>query len=84
VSENVDNIVLEHLKALRMELKDVRLTMLGEFKDVKSRLGTLEAGQASTIQHIGHLGSSIAGQQVAIDRMSERIDRVESRLELTH
>lgn len=67
MSDNVDNIVLEHLKALRMELRDMRATMLGEFKDVKARLATLEAGQASTIQHIGHLGSPIAGQQVAID-----------------
>ncbi len=84
MSNDVDNIVLEHLKALRTELKDMRITILGEFKDVKARLGTLESGQASIVQHIGHLGSSIAGQQVAIDRMSERIDRVESRLELTH
>lgn len=82
MTDNVDNLVIEHLKALRSELKDLRAAMHGEFKDVKARLGALEAGQASVIQHIGHLGSSIAGQQVAIDRMSERLDRVEHRLEL--
>lgn len=82
MTDNTENLVLEHLKALRSELKEMRTAMHGEFKDVKARLGALEAGQASVIQHIGHLGSSIAGQQVAIDRMSERIDRVEHRLEL--
>lgn len=82
MTDSTENLVLEHLKTLRSELKEMRTAIHGEFKDVKARLGALEAGQASVIQHIGHLGSSIAGQQVAIDRMSERIDRVEHRLEL--
>ena len=57
MADNTENLVLEHLKALRSELKDMRVAMQGEFKDVKARLGALEAGQASVIQHIGHLGS---------------------------
>jgi uncharacterized coiled-coil protein SlyX len=82
MTNEVENLMLEHLKALRSEIKDMRTAMQGEFKDVKERLSTLESGQALVIQHIGQLSSSIAGQQVSIDRMSDRIDRVEHRLEL--
>jgi uncharacterized coiled-coil protein SlyX len=82
MTDEVENLMLEHLKTLRSEIKDMRNTMKGEFKDVKERLSTLESGQALVIQHIGQLSSSIAGQQVSIDRMSDRIDRVEHRLEL--
>ncbi|OYV38732.1 MAG: hypothetical protein B7Z83_03365, partial [Thiomonas sp. 20-64-5] len=53
-----------------------------DLKEIKARLSTLEAGQGSVLQHIGHLASSIASQQVSIDHLSERIDRVEHRLEL--
>jgi hypothetical protein len=57
MTDNTENLVWEHLKALRSELKDMRAAMHGEFKDVKARLRALEAGRASVVQHIGHLGS---------------------------
>jgi uncharacterized coiled-coil protein SlyX len=78
MTDNIENLILEHLK--RFQSGQERIER--ELKEIKTRLGTLEAGQASIVQHIGHLASSIAGQQVAIDHMSERIDRIEHRLEL--
>lgn len=53
-----------------------------DLKEIKSRLSALESRQDAVLQHIGHLASSIAGQQVAIDHLSDRIDRIEHRLEL--
>jgi hypothetical protein len=78
MSENIENLILEHLK--RFQSGQDRIER--DLKEIKARLSTLEAGQGSILQHIGHLASSIASQQVAIDHMSERIDRVEHRLEL--
>ena len=76
--ESIDNLILEHLK--RFQAGQDRIER--DLKEIKSRLSTLEAGQGSVLQHIRHLASSIASQQVSIDHLSERIDRVEHRLEL--
>jgi uncharacterized coiled-coil protein SlyX len=78
MSESIDNLILEHLK--RFQAGQDRIER--DLKEIKARLSTLEAGQGSVLQHIGHLASSIASQQVSIDHLSERIDRVEHRLEL--
>lgn len=78
MSESTDNLILEHLK--RFQAGQDRIER--DLKEIKARLSTLEAGQGSVLQHIGHLASSIASQQVSIDHLSERIDRVEHRLEL--
>lgn len=78
MGNDVDNLILEHLK--RFQAGQDRIER--DLKEIKMRLSTLESGQGSLIQHIGHLSSSIAAQQVSIDHMSERIDRIEHRLEL--
>ena len=78
MTENIENLLLEHLK--RFQAGQDRIER--DLKEIKARLSTLESGQASLLQHIGHLASSIASQQVAIDHLSERIDRIEHRLEL--
>lgn len=78
MTENVENMLLEHLK--RFQAGQDRIER--DLKEIKTRLSGLEVGQGSLMQHIGHLSSSIAGQQVSIDHLSERIDRIEHRLEL--
>ena len=77
MTESINNI-MEHLK--RFQTGQDRIER--DLKEIKARLSTLEAGQGSVLQHIGHLASSIASQQLSIDHLSERIDRVERRLEL--
>ena len=41
--ENVDHIVIEHLKGLRSQVAAMRSDMQAEFKDVKARLSHLDA-----------------------------------------
>ena len=43
----------------------------------------LEAGQATIIQHLGHLAAADAQQQVSADGFNLRLERIEHRLELT-
>ena len=76
--DSPENLILAQLRAIRADLADVQGT-LGE---MKGRLGNLEGGQASIIQHLGHLAAADAQQQVAADRMTERLVRIERRLDL--
>lgn len=78
MTETVENLMLEHLKRFqagqdRMERK---------LDEVTRRLSNLEAGQASIIQHLGHLASADAQQQLSIDGLNQRLERIERRLEL--
>lgn len=73
-----ETLVLAQLRAIRADLADVQST-LGE---MKGRLANLEGGQASIIQHLGHLAAADAQQQVAVDRITERLVRIEGRLDL--
>ena len=74
----VDNLMLEHLKRFQATLDRID-HRLGEHTN---RLANLESGQVSIIQHLAHFASADAAQQLAIDRISERLDRIERRLEL--
>lgn len=78
MTENVENLMLEHLKRFqsgpdRMERK---------LEEITRRLSNLEAGQASIIQHLGHLASADAQQQLSTDGLDQRLERIERRLEL--
>jgi len=79
MTETVENLMLEHLKRFqagqdRMERK---------LEEITRRLSNLEAGQASIIQHLGHLASADAQQQLSADGFDQRLERIERRLELS-
>jgi septation ring formation regulator EzrA len=74
-----ENLVLTQLRAIRADISDVQ----GSLGEVKRRLANLESGQASIIQHLGNLASADAQQQqLATDGLTERLVRIERRLEL--
>ena len=74
--EEMDNIIIEHLKALRNELKDFRQETREELQTIKIRLNSIERGLAGT-----HDDSVVL--QTRLDRVDGRIDRIEKRLDLT-
>jgi septation ring formation regulator EzrA len=76
--DSPENLVLTQLRAIRADISDVQ----GSLGEVKRRLANLESGQASIIQHLGNLASADAQQQLATDGLSERLVRIERRLEL--
>ena len=76
MNENIDNIIIEHLKALRNELREFRSETREELQIIKMRINSLERGQAGS-----HDDNVIV--QTRIDRVDGRIDRIEKRLELT-
>ena len=76
--ENVDNLVLEHLRHMRTKIDQISEDM----REVKHRLATVESSQGSIMQHVGHLATSIAQQQISFDRLTDRIEHMERRLQL--
>ena len=82
MAENMDNLVLEHLRALRSDIQTLRTEMHFEFKDVKHRLSTLEVAMSSVKRDQAETMADYARQQMNIDHVVERIQLIERRLEL--
>ncbi len=78
MTETVENLMLEYLK--RFQLGQDRVER--KLEEMTRRLSNLEAGQASIIQHLGHLASADAQQQLSADGFDQRLERIERRLEL--
>ena len=78
MTDITENLMLEHLK--RFQAGQDRIEP--KLEEMTRRLSNLEAGQASIIQHIGHLASADAQQQLAADGFNSRLERIERRLEL--
>jgi tetrahydromethanopterin S-methyltransferase subunit B len=73
MTENVENLVLEHLKHIRGKLDVLTLDMA----DIKSRVSSLEETQGQMLTMLGGLGKRM-------DRFDERMSRIEKRLDLEH
>ena len=82
--ENVENIIIEHLKGLRSDVLAMRSDMQAEFKDVKARLNHLVATLARVRRDGALSAEDFARQQFSIDSLLERIQRIEGRLELSN
>ena len=78
MADNVENLMREHLKRFQGTLDRVE-RKIGE---LTVRVGNLESGQAAITQHLPHLAASQAAQQLQMDHVRERLDRIERRLEL--
>ncbi len=50
--ENIENLVLEQLRALRSDIAGIRSEMHSEFKDVKARLNRMALTLAPSRDHV--------------------------------
>jgi hypothetical protein len=78
MTENAENLVLEHLRAIRAT-QDYHSQKL---QDIKLRLSSIERSQARSHADYAELYGDHARQQATIDRLNDRLGRVERRLEL--
>lgn len=78
MTENVENLVLEHLRALRAGQDRIE----NELRDLKGRVSAVENGLNGVRRDLVALAEADARLQVAMDRFGERVDRIERRLEL--
>ena len=77
--ENVENLILEHLRALRADSAGIR----EDIQEIKQRLTGLEVAVGSIKRDLGDLYTENASQHIRYDRLAARIEKIERRLELT-
>lgn len=78
MSDNSENLVLEHLRHIqgRVDL------MADDMKEVKLRLSSIESSLSLVRREIIVGDETDARQQGTIDRIMERLERIEQRLDL--
>jgi septal ring factor EnvC (AmiA/AmiB activator) len=77
MAADIENLVLEQLRAIRAEIASVK----EDTREIKSRLIIVESGIASLRRDGGDFAASIADQHLRYDRLNDRIDRIEKHLE---
>ncbi len=78
MTAEIENLMLEHLKRVQATLDRLERVL----NEHTGRLANLEGGQAAIVQHLAHFSAADAAQQVAIDNINMRLNRIEHRLEL--
>lgn len=78
MNTNVENLVLEHLRALRGESAETRT----DVREIKTRLGSIESSLARVGRDTAQNYSEQIEDRHRIDALLERIKRIEQRLEL--
>ena len=78
MSAEPKNLVLEHLKAIRAELATAR----GDLRELRDRLVETHAAVLAVRRDQVNDAGTGASLAVRVDRLADRMDRVELRLEL--
>ena len=78
MSDNVENIGLEHLHHIRSRVDQIA----DDMSDLKHRMSSLESAMVSVKHEVAHGDETDARQQVTLDKIIDRIQRIEKRLEL--
>lgn len=76
--ENIENLIIEHLRVIRADVAAIK----EDVRELKTRSTSLEHGQGTILQHLGHLASMLATQQASHDKFMDRVERVEKRLDI--
>lgn len=78
MSDNVENLILEHLRHIRGKVDQIASDM----DDLKARMSSLEVSMVSVKREVNHGDEVDARHQVSLDKLAKRIERIETRLEL--
>lgn len=71
MTQEVENLVLEHLRAMRHSLRRLEL----DVSDIKIRVSATE-------RHLGEQQLQMSAINICLDHLDERVSRIEKRLEL--
>lgn len=78
MAENVENLLLEHLKRMQAELAAAR----DRDAEILERLGRIEMAIARVARDEGQNYSELIHDRHQLDKLKDRIERIERRLEL--
>lgn len=75
---STENLVIEHLRAMRSDIASVK----ADTSDMRQRVGSIDTSVVDMRRNVVHLFEEIAHYQVTMDKMLERVQRIERRLDL--
>lgn len=78
MTDNVENLILEHLKKIQAEQAAAR----ERDAEIMTRLATIETGIARIARDESLNYGEIIQDRHAVDKLKERVERIERRLEL--
>lgn len=81
---NSENLVLELLRSMRNDIATFRSEVKADLHDVKYRLSRLENGIVGVKRDALSMQDDIYQQQTILDRVVERIERIEKRLDINN
>lgn len=77
--EKIENLMLEHLRHIRDRVDSISADM----SELKSRMSSVEMAMVGVKREIAHGDETDARQQIGLDRLLDRIQRIERRLDLS-
>ena len=78
MTDNIESLVLEHLRHIRARVDQIA----DDVTDLKLRMSALDASMGLVKREV-NLGDEVdARQQVSLDKLAQRLERIERRLEL--
>ena len=78
MTDAADNVIIEHLRHIRGRVDRIAEDM----SDVKSRMSSLESAMVLVKREVSAGDKTDSRQQLSLDRLNERIERIERRLDL--
>jgi outer membrane murein-binding lipoprotein Lpp len=78
MNEDVENLVLEHLRHIRGRVDQIA----DDVGDLKQRMSSLESAMNLVRREVALGDETDARQQITLDKLNARIERIERRLEL--
>lgn len=76
--DNIENLMLEHLKRFQATLERVE----NKVDELIIRVGHLEVAMGGVKRDVAHIEETQADLSVRVDKLAGRLERVEKRLEL--
>ena len=72
-------LAMDRIRGIRADLGTIK----DDVRELKNRITNLEGGQATIMQRLGHQSAVSAQQHVSYDRIVDRIEKIEKRLEIS-
>lgn len=69
-----DNLVIEHLRAIRTGIAAVKTDTIG----IRRRLGSIDSSVVDMRRSVVHLSDDMAHQQLTMDKLLDRVQRIKN------
>ena len=76
---STENLVIEHLRAMRHEIAAVKADTM----DTRQRVVSVESSIVDMRRNVIHVFEDMAHQQLTMDKLLDRVQRIEKRLDLS-